>query len=63
MNDTRKRHLPLVWFISEGWFRNIFDDLAEELGVPVEDLTVEQKELAVLNKTLKVGRELIDAQQ
>jgi len=59
----RKRELPLIWIISEGWFYEVFEGCADELGVSVDDLTVEQKQLAVLNRTLEEGQKLIDAQQ
>ena len=59
----RKRELPLIWIISEGWFYEVFADCADELGVAIDDLTEEQKQFAVLNRTLEEGQKLIDAQQ
>ena len=56
----RKRELPLIWIISKEWFFNVFEDCANELGVSVDDLTVEQKQDAVLNRTLEEGQKLID---
>ena len=56
----RKRELPLIWIISKEWFSNVFEDCANKLGVSVDDLTVEQKQDAVLNRTLEEGQKLID---